>query len=387
MHSSLRLWRFLPEFLILAAILFVQYRLCRWLWNFAARFRPPGLRLATRLLALFIACWVVFSVASTFTIFLSGLPSSWTVSWVRGTAIAWCMASVVSFVFLKLWRRVPVFNPQRRGFIHLAGTALATAPFAGMAFGILIERTSLRTREIDVPIRNLPKDLDHLRIVQLSDIHLSPFLSERDLARAVDMANEMRGNLALVTGDLITACGDPLDACLHQLARLRADVGILGCLGNHEIYAQVEDEATEKGARLGINFLRQKSRLLRFGNASLNITGVDYQRLGRPYLVGTERSIVPGVTNILLSHNPDVFDVSARQGWDLTISGHTHGGQVTVEILKQQLNLTRFITPYIYGLYRRGPSSIWVTRGIGTVGVPARLGAPPEVVLIRLCAT
>ena len=88
------------------------------------------------------------------------------------------------------------------------------------------------------PSRTLPKDLDGLRIVQITDIHLSPFLSEREFAAAIDMANETRANIALVTGDLITRPGDPLDACLRQLARLRADAGVLGCLGNHEIYTR-----------------------------------------------------------------------------------------------------------------------------------------------------
>jgi hypothetical protein len=114
---------------------------------------------------------------------------------------------------------------------------------------------------------------------------------------------------------------------------------------------------------------------------------VDYQQTGTGYLRGAESWIEPGVPNILLSHNPDVFDVAARQGWDLTIAGHTHGGQVMVEILHQQLSAARFYTPYVYGLFRQGRSSIWVTRGIGTVGVPVRLGAPPEVALLRLCAT
>jgi predicted MPP superfamily phosphohydrolase len=222
--------------------------------------------------------------------------------------------------------------------------------------------------------------------VQLSDIHLSPFLTEEELARAVDMANGARAHLALVTGDLITAHGDPLDACLRQLARLRSDAGTLGCLGNHEIYAGVEEEATQKAARLGIRFLRQESERLRFGSAALNLTGVDYQKMGTEYLRGAERWIVPAETNVLLSHNPDVFDVAAEQGWDLTISGHTHGGQISVEILHQQLSASRFFTPYVYGLFRKGRSSVWVTRGIGTVGVPARIGAPPEVALLRLCA-
>ena len=92
------------------------------------------------------------------------------------------------------------------------------------------------------------------------------------------------------------------------------------------------------------------------------------------------------MVNILLSHNPDVFPVAARQGYQLTIAGHTHGGQITVEILHQNLSIARFYTPYVYGLYREGDAAVYVTRGIGTVGVPARLGAPPEIALIRLCA-
>ncbi|MGH9673268.1 MAG: metallophosphoesterase, partial [Bryobacteraceae bacterium] len=74
-------------------------------------------------------------------------------------------------------------------------------------------------------------------------------------------------------------------------------------------------------------------------------------------------------------------------GYDVTIAGHTHGGQVTVEILHQHVNVARFFTPYVYGLYRKGDTALYVTRGIGTVGVPLRVGAPPEIALLRLCDT
>jgi predicted MPP superfamily phosphohydrolase len=95
--------------------------------------------------------------------------------------------------------------------------------------------------------------------------------------------------------------------------------------------------------------------------------------------------IEPGVFNVLMSHNPDVFPVAAKQGYDLTISGHTHGGQVRVEILREDLNVARYFTPFVDGLYEEGGRSIFVSRGIGTIGLPARLGAPPEVALLRLC--
>jgi hypothetical protein len=96
--------------------------------------------------------------------------------------------------------------------------------------------------------------------------------------------------------------------------------------------------------------------------------------------------IVPGAVNIMLSHNPDVFPVAASQGYALTIAGHTHGGQVDVEILHQHLNVARYFTPFVQGLYRRGNSSVYVSNGLGTIGVPVRLGAPPEVSVLRLCA-
>jgi uncharacterized protein len=145
------------------------------------------------------------------------------------------------------------------------------------------------------------------------------------------------------------------------------------------------DYATELGVRLGIRYLRMESARLKFGGAIMNLAGVDYQRFHVPYLVGADKLVEPGVFNVMLSHNPDVFPVAVRQGYDLTIAGHTHGGQVRVEILREDMNIARFFTPYVDGLYREGGKTIFVSRGIGTIGLPARLGAPPEVALLRLC--
>ena len=118
----------------------------------------------------------------------------------------------------------------------------------------------------------------------------------------------------------------------------------------------------------------------------LNVAGVDYQPLYEKakYLRGAGKLVVPGETNLLLSHNPDVFPVAARQGYNLMLAGHTHGGQVSVEILDQAINPARFFTSYVYGLYRQGAAAAYVTRGIGTIGIPARIGAPPEISLLRL---
>ena len=277
------------------------------------------------------------------------------------------------------------FLPERRKTLeHLAVGALA-APAAVLGAAYL-KRDNLTYREVDISIKGLPKDLVGLRIVQVSDLHLSPLVSEALVARAIDMANGTRANVAVMTGDLISIASDPLDVCLRQVARLRADAGIYGCLGNHEEFAEATDYCEVEGAKLGIQFLRGRAVPLTFGGSRLNLAGVDYQTKRRKYLVGAERMIAPGIPNILLSHNPDVFPVAASQGYDLTLSGHTHGGQVNFEVLHRNLNVVQLITPYVSGLYRRGDKSIFVTRGVGTIGVPVRWGALPEVALIRLCA-
>jgi uncharacterized protein len=317
--------------------------------------------------------------------------TSWTGTWIRGSAMIWAMLSVLWMGGWLLWLALAaILEPtahekSRRGFLQVTGAALFAAPLVVTGYGVFVQRLNIRMREQKIVIPNLAADLDGLRLVQLTDIHLSPFLSEKELAHAVAMANETRAHLALVTGDMISFHRDPLDACLKHLSGLRADAGIFGCLGNHEIYANAEDYATEQGARLGIRYLRMEAVRLKFGAAVMNLAGVDYQRFRKPYLQGAEKMVEPGMCNVLMSHNPDTFRKAAEQGWDLSVAGHTHGGQIRVEILREDLNVARFFTPFVDGLYTLGNRSIFVSRGIGTIGLPARIGAPPEVALLRLC--
>ncbi len=281
-------------------------------------------------------------------------------------------------------------DQSRRRALNAAGTALVVAPFAAVGYGALVERTRFEVRHVDVPLARLPADLDGLRILHLSDIHLGVFLSERELTRVIDAACELRPHIAFFTGDFISAAGDPLEACIRQLARVKADAGTFGCLGNHERYAHAEGEATALAARAGIPILRGQAQQVRSGNSILNVAGVDYQRGASRdrYLAGAQQLVYPEGFNVLLSHNPDVFPVAARQGYDLLLSGHTHGGQVNFEILDESINPARFYTPYVRGLYRIRPddtsAAAYVTPGIGTIGIPARIGAPPEISLLTL---
>ena len=367
-----------PSLFFLILGLALQIAVTRWM---PARYQRHWIVLSASATSAILLCFgYLFEFARVMRHF-----SAQTACWVQFASLFWTVCLVGLFLAILTWRSAYDFRPERRRFLEATGAALCVAPVAGTAFGIL-QRDKFRVSETDIPTRNLPKDLEGLRVVQITDIHLSPFLSEKEFARAVDMANEVRAHLALVTGDLITRVGDPLDACLRQLARLRAEAGVLGCLGNHEVYTNTEDYVTTCCRRAGIDILRQQVRLLRFGEAAINFAGVDYQRMHSGYLAGAEQWVFPGVVNVLLSHNPDVFPVAASQGYDLTIAGHTHGGQVNFEILHQNVSVARYFTPFVRGLYRAGNSSVYVSNGIGTIGVPVRVGAPPEISVLRLCA-
>jgi predicted MPP superfamily phosphohydrolase len=370
---------FFPSLCLLILGLVLEWQMVRWFLPRVARRRWLFGSAAVGAAVMLVGYLLEFQrIALRFSV--------WWSTWLDCAAIMATMGLLAAYLTLLLPRQGSAFQSGRRNFLTAVGAGLSVLPAAGTVFGI-VRRNQFRVSEVKIPISNLPKELEGFRMVQITDVHLSPFLSEAEFARAIDMANETRADLALVTGDLISRRGDPLDACLRQLARLRAGSGVLGCLGNHEVYTKTQDYVTAQGRRIGVEFLRGEARTLRFGGAAINFAGVDYQKFGAPYLKGAEQLLAPGVVNILLSHNPDVFPVAAAQGYDLTIAGHTHGGQVDVEILNQHWNVARYFTPYVLGLYSAGKSSVYVSSGLGTIGVPVRLGAPPEVSLLQLCAT
>lgn len=373
-------FRRLPDLVALGVALAVQWRIYG-----EALARLPERRRLAQFFLFVSAAWVIagFLPAALF-------PYWGVVPWLKAGGFGWAIVSTTTMILWVGWGKLTGgvrFDAGRRQALGVVKTATLAAPAAVLTYGVVVGRRDIGLREVEIPVRNLPKDLHNLKLVQITDIHLGPFFGPRELEWAVAMANETRAHIALVTGDLVNARRDPLDQCIRILSRLKADGPTLGCLGNHEIHAECERETEELGRRAGIEFLRSAARQLRFGGANLNIAGVDYQRKFEPYLVGAERLVQPGMVNILLSHNPDVFPRAVAQGYDLTVAGHTHGGQITVEILGDSANFARFYTPYIYGRYEREGRNIYVSRGLGTVGVPARVGAPPEVSLIKLCAT
>lgn len=293
------------------------------------------------------------------------------------------------------------FNPSRRTFFQYAAYLAGGIPFVAATYGFAAERLRYTIRRVDVPVANLPTELEGLRIAQLSDIHIGAYMTPAEIARAVGMANDLNPDLAVVTGDFVSTVGDPLDACITELSRLQAPLGVWGCNGNHEIYAGVEDEAERLFRAKGMRLLRAQNAVVHHHGASFNLLGVDYQRdhmvaggPSGPMLHEIEGLVRRDMPNVLLSHNPNSFRRAAELGIELSLAGHTHGGQVKVEIVDHSVNPARLITPFIAGLYRlpmsngSGTSSqksaLYVNRGLGTIGFPVRLGVPPEITLLTL---
>jgi len=284
------------------------------------------------------------------------------------------------------------FDPSRRTFFRYAAYLAGSLPFVAASYGFAAGRLRYTVERVDVPIANLPKELEGFRIAQLSDIHIGSYMPPVEIARAVTMANELQPDLSVVTGDFVSSMGDPLDACITELSKLQAPLGVWGCNGNHEIYAGVEDEAERLFHEKGMHLLRANNAVIEHNGASFNLLGVDYQRdhmvsgeRTGPMLQEIEHLIRRDMPNILLSHNPNSF----RR------AGHTHGGQVKFEIVDHSVSPARLITPFVAGLYHLSMPShhllagvqkaaLYVNRGLGTFGFPVRLGVPPEITLLTL---
>jgi predicted MPP superfamily phosphohydrolase len=256
----------------------------------------------------------------------------------------------------------------------LAGTAALTL----VAF---VHRVRIVRR--DVPISSLPEAFDGYRIVQLSDLHCGPFASGRRVAGWVRRANGLQPDLIAVTGDLITSGSAFVSVVAGALGGLSARDGVFAAMGNHDYFTDGEHVARALGDA-GLSVLRNQGVELQRGGARLYVAGVDDTWTGRDDVEKALARRPDGVPTVLLAHDPALFPQAAARGVDLTLSGHTHGGQLGVPFFQRRWNLARVITRFTTDLYREGRSLLYVNRGLGTTGVPIRMLVSPEIAVLTL---
>jgi len=290
-------------------------------------------------------------------------------------ALGWWSACLV-FDLLML----PAALAIRAGAPGVETWALAGAIALGMGSDAVLHRPRLRKRT--VRIAGLPSALDGYRIGQLSDVHCGPHVPEEKVAGWVARLNGLGLDLVTVTGDLITHGSSHVEAVARALGGLRAKDGAFACMGNHDYFTDGEHLVREL-ERNGLSVLRNRGVVVERGGARLYVAGVDDTWTSRHDLARALAARPEGAPTVLLAHDPDLFPQAQARGVELTLSGHTHGGQLAVPGVRR-LSLARFITRWTAGLYRQGRSWLYVNRGAGTTGPPVRLGAPPELAVITL---
>lgn len=247
----------------------------------------------------------------------------------------------------------------------------------------LNEANSLSLEKVAITLERLPKKLDGFRIIHLSDIHHSPFTNLEHITRTVKIANRLKPDMFVLTGDYVSHETEFIAPVAEVLGKLEAEFGTHACLGNHDHWTD-PNEVTECFKQANINVLINEGFRMTARDSSFWLAGVDDYMVGKTDVPASLRGSFPDEMKILLAHNPVIIRQAARLGIDLMFSGHTHGGQVKVRESKNKLFAKRKLTS---GLHRRKNTQIYITRGIGTVVLPVRYQCPPEISLIELkCA-
>jgi hypothetical protein len=293
----------------------------------------------------------------------------------------------------------PAPELARRTFLGqaAAGSAFLIGSSSSL-YGALSGRHDYAIDEVPVRIPGLSLGLDGFSIVQLSDVHIGQFVGEAELAAAVDLVRSARPDLIVLTGDLLdhdARLAHRLGSFVRRLEPLARE-GVVAISGNHDFYAGVAPmvSACEGG---GARVLRNRGVVIGDATSGFALLGVDDVAAGRRArgagpdlakaidslpLLGGKVAPARDLPRVLLCHNPSFFPVAAPKV-ALQLSGHTHGGQVNLLVRPADWVLPH---GYVAGLYERSGARLYVNRGFGTVGPPARIGAPPEITRIVLAA-
>lgn len=277
-------------------------------------------------------------------------------------------------------------GPSRRQFLSAAAAAVPPLVTGGAVGASLAGIADFRVRDLPVALVDLPPQLDGLVIAQVSDVHVGRFTPASKLRAIADATNDLQPDLVLMTGDLIDYDLVDLPAGLEMVRRMRPRHGVFSCEGNHDLFQS--RLGFEQGLRsAGVPLLINESAMVRIKGQDVQILGLRWGGWDgrRDAMVATNMVDVVGLGRagafpILLAHHPHAFDYAADAGNPLTLSGHTHGGQL---MLTSRIGPGPLMFKYWSGLYRAGRSALVVSNGVGN-WFPLRVNAPAEIVKITL---
>lgn len=299
-------------------------------------------------------------------------------------------------------REYKKFDESRRKFIRAGGVLLTGYTFVSASIGVL-EKDKYAVTEKKIDIVNLPPELEGLRILMISDIHSGPYMNEGQMREYADILNSYNADLILIPGDLTNSEKMEVFPFAKGFRDIKAKYGVYATLGNHDYFHDENYVAQAVINETPIKLLRNENRILEINNQKLLLMGMEDTRAsGANYdpkiyqyfdkvvsdaknNLSSNNLSFESVPKILMYHKPYFFDDFSKEKIDLTVSGHTHGGQIVFAKLGNlNLSIASFVSKYLDGLYKNGNSSMYISRGLGTVGLPLRLNCRPEITILTL---
>jgi Predicted phosphohydrolases len=294
------------------------------------------------------------------------------------------------------------FDKSRRAFLTTSTALVSGYAFLGAGLGVLKKDDYEITGQV-IFIENLPTELEGVTMTLISDIHAGSFMDAQKLKEYADVINDLRSDLILIPGDLTNSNKEEAQIFSEGFKSLNAPYGVFGTLGNHDYFRDAEYIANVVSNESPVKLLRNESEILKINGKEICLLGVEDTRESgaglNPKLMEYLNTTVEAskekllsrnlsydsIPKILLFHKPYYLKEISDKNFDIILSGHTHGGQIVfAQLGNLNLSIAATVSPYINGLYTHGKSNMYVSRGIGTVGLPIRLNCPPEITKITL---
>jgi hypothetical protein len=280
------------------------------------------------------------------------------------------------------------YSSSRRAFVRSGLAGAAGFALAGTAYGMFVERRNCEVVGVTCRLEGLPESFEGFRIGMISDIHSGPFMPYDFMEDVARQVNALRPDLIVVNGDFVNGSVREVYPLAEAFAALRAPHGVWGVTGNHDYYTGDPATVVREVEACGIRVLQDAWEKIRINNDTIILLGVnDVGRndVRKVNLDGAASGIPAGAPTVLLCHRPYYFPMAAQKSIGLTLSGHTHGGQVVLgrwgETILAPASLA---SPYVAGMYAIQKCRMYVNRGIGTVGPPIRFNCPPEITVLSL---
>ncbi|MBZ0201732.1 MAG: metallophosphoesterase [Ignavibacteria bacterium] len=294
-------------------------------------------------------------------------------------------------------KAVKTIDLSRRKFVRYTTMGLSAYAFTGAAYGIL-RHDAYKIEHKEIKIDNLPPELRGTTVTLISDIHAGQYMNEKEMREYADVINELGSDIICIPGDFVNFDSRDIHALTAAFRDLKAKYGVYGSLGNHDFFQDADYVSKGIMNESPIQLLRNQHRKINIKGKDLYLMGVDDTRGSGAQMdavINYYEQVELGASalnqgfndspKILLCHKPYGFDALAQKNIDLVLAGHTHGGQVVpIKFGNFNLSFAASVSKYIEGLYKIGKSNMYVSRGIGSVGLPIRINCPPEITKITL---